>query len=111
MGLPARQQQMLDQIEQVLQAADPRLKAMFAAFTRMAPREDKPATEVIPGRPVRRRIVACLVVIGMLGSLWVIINATKSDCPGLPSGQAVASAAVRYAACSKDTAAWSSGGR
>ena len=111
MGLPARQQQILDQIEQVLQAADPRLKAMFAAFTRMALREDKPSAEVIPRRPARRPVVACLVVIGMLGSLWVIINSTKNDCPGLRSDQVVVSAAVRYAACSKDTAAWDKGGR
>ena len=54
MSLPDRQQQILDQIEQVLQAADPRLKSMFAAFARMAPRDLVPVTEVIRIRPGRR---------------------------------------------------------
>ncbi len=36
MNLPARQQRILDQIEQVLQATDPRLESAFAAFTRRA---------------------------------------------------------------------------
>ena len=111
MGLPPRQQQMLNQIEQVLQAADPRLKSMFAAFTRMAPRDDEPATEVISSWTVWRKLVVGVVVVSMLGSLMLIIQSTKGDCPGLPSDQVVASAAARYAGCLKDTAAWSKGGR
>ena len=98
MGLPPRQQRMLDQMEQVLQSADPRLRSMFAAFARMTPREDKPATEIISGWTTWR-------------SLILIIQSTKGDCPGLPSDQVVASAAVRYAGCLKDTAAWNKGGR
>ena len=68
MGLPPRQQQMLNQIEQVLQAADPRLKSMFAAFARMAPRDDEPATEVISSWTVWRKLVVGAVVVSMLGS-------------------------------------------
>ncbi|MGO9778518.1 MAG: DUF3040 domain-containing protein [Streptosporangiaceae bacterium] len=111
MGLPPRQQRMLDQIEQVLQSADPRLGSMFAAFARMTPREDKPATESISGWTMWRKLVVGAVVISLLGSLMLIIQSTKGDCPGLPSDQVVVSAAVRYAGCLKDTAAWSKGGR
>jgi hypothetical protein len=39
------------------------------------------------------------------------VVATSNDCPGLSSDQVVASAAVRFAACSKATDAWSKGGR
>jgi hypothetical protein len=116
MSLPARQQLILDKIEQVLQAADPRLESMFAAFHRSARAEAVPATEVIPGRPtrrtvIRRTIIIGVMVIGMLGVLVIDIRATSNDCPGLSSDQAVASAAVRYAACNKSTDVWSKGGR
>jgi hypothetical protein len=111
MSLPARQQLVLDQIEQALQAADPGLGSMFAAFGRMASREAMPATEVISGRRARRTVLAFIVVAGMLGALVLSIRATGNACPGLSSDQAVASAAVRFAACSKSTAAWSKGGR
>lgn len=116
MPLPARQQLILDKIEQVLQAADPRLESMFAAFRRSAPAAAMPASEVISGRPPRRTVIRRTVIVGillisMLSVLVVDIRATSNDCPGLSSDQAVASAAVRYAACSKSTAVWSKGGR
>jgi Protein of unknown function (DUF3040) len=111
MSLPARQQLILDQIEKALQAADPGLKSMFAAFARLAPREAMPATEGISGR--RRTAMISIVVIGALGMVMVMLGffATSKACPGLSSDQVVASAAVRYAACSKSTDAWSKGGR
>jgi hypothetical protein len=111
MSLPARQQLVLDQIEQILQAADPRLKSMFAAFARLAPREAIPATEVIPGRAARRTVMISIIVISVLGLAMLSIVATSKACPGLSSDQVVASAAVRYAACSQSTDAWSKGGR
>jgi hypothetical protein len=115
MSLPARQQLILDKIEQVLRAADPRLESMFAAFCRSAHTEAMPATEVISSRPRRtvitRTVIICIVLIGMLGVLVVDIRATSNDCPGLSSDQTVASAAVRYAACNKSTDVWSKGGR
>ena len=111
MSLPPRQQKILDQIEQALQAADPRLKAMFAAFSRSAQAQDIPAAEVISGRSARRTVMICVLAISMLGVLVVGIRATSNDCPGLSSDQVVASAAVRYAGCSKSTDAWSRGGR
>jgi hypothetical protein len=106
-----RQQAILDQIEQFLQAADPRLRSMFAAFHRSVKAQAMPATEVISSWPARRVLVVCVVVISLLGEFVVGIRATAHDCPGLSSDQLVASAAVRYAACRKSTAVWSKGGR
>jgi hypothetical protein len=111
MSLPPRQQQILDQIEQVLQAADPRLKSMFAAFARLAPRDAVPGTEVIARRSARRTVVICVMVLSLLGVLMLSFLATKDVCPGLSSDQAVVSASIRYAACSKSTDAWSRGAR
>ena len=111
MSLPDRQQQILDQIEQVLQAADPRLKSMFAAFARLPPREPSRPAEVIVRRSARRTVLICVMVLSLLGVLMLSILGTKDVCPGLSSDQAVVSAAVRYAACSKSTDAWSRGAR
>jgi hypothetical protein len=110
MSLPARQQLILDQIEKALQAADPGLKSMFAAFARLAQREAMPAPEDISGRR-RTAAMISIVVIGVLGMVMLGFFATSKACPGLSSDQVVASAAVRYAACSKSTDAWSKGGR
>ena len=111
MTLPARQQLVLDQIEQILQAADPRLKSMFASFARMASREAMPTTEAISGRSARRTVVISIMVISLLSVVMLSILATSRACPGLSSDQAVVSAAARFAACSKNTDAWSRGGR
>ncbi len=112
MSLPARQQLILDQIEKALQAADPGLKSMFAAFGRLAPREARPATEAIPVRRARRtKMISIIMMISVLGLIMLGFLATSKACPGLSSDQVVASAAVRYAACSKSTDAWSKGGR
>jgi hypothetical protein len=117
MNLPARQQKVLDQIEQVLQAADPRLKSMFAAFARLAPREAMPATEALCDgatgrtRRTRRTVVISIMVITLLSVLMLSFLATARACPGLSSDQVVTSAAVRLAACNQSTDAWSRGGR
>jgi hypothetical protein len=112
MSLPARQQQVLDQIERALQAADPGLRSMFAAFGRLAASRDAmPAAEAITARRVPRTVVVLIVVVSLLGVLALGFVSTGRACPGLSSDQVVASAAVRYAACSKSTAAWSKGGR
>ena len=112
MTLPRRQQRILNQIEQALQAADPKLKSTFAAFGRSMRAQTEPAVEVISDRPSRRTLVIfTMVVVCMLGVLVIGIRSTNSDCPGLPSDQVVASAPVRYAACNHSTDAWSKGGR
>ena len=86
MSLPERQQQILDQIEQVLQAADPRLKSMFAAFARLAPQGAEPVTEVIVRQPARRTArrtaLICVMVLSLLGVLLLSILGAKDVCPG-----------------------------
>jgi hypothetical protein len=105
MSLPRRQQLILDQIEQALQAADPRLRSMFAAFGRSVKAQAAPAAEVISDQPSRRTLVIfTMVVVCMLGVLVVGIRSTSNDCPGLSSDQVIASAAVRYAGCTHSTA-------
>ena len=112
MSLPGRQQLVLDQMERILAAADPQLKSMFAAFTRLASHEDLPETEVITSRPKRRwAVMISVVVIGVLSLALLYVGATSRACPRLSSDQLVASAAVRYAGCTQATDAWSKGAR
>ncbi len=112
MSLPRRQQRILDQIEQALQAADPKLKSTFAAFGRSVRAQSGPAIESISGRPSRRTLVIfMMIVVCLLGVLVVGIRSTSDDCPGLSSGQVVAPAVTRFAACRQGTDAWSRGGR
>ena len=112
MILPRRQQQILNQIEQALQTADPKLKSMFAAFGRSVRAQTGPAIEAISDRPSRRTLVIfTMVVLCLLGVLVVGIRSTNGDCPGLSSDQVVAPAATRFAGCDQSTDAWSRGGR
>jgi hypothetical protein len=115
MSLPPRQQRVLDQIAQALQTGDPRLKSMFSIFTRLASLDAMPATEaitdVITARLPRRRTLIPVMVITALSIILVSVFASTTACPRLSSDQAVASAAVRLAACTSSTAAWSKGGR
>ena len=112
MSLPGRQQVALDQLERVLAAADPQLKSMFAAFTRSTSDEALPETEVISRRTARRWLmIISVMVVGVLGLATLFVVANSRACPGLSSDQVVASAAVRFAGCSKATDSWSKGGR
>jgi Protein of unknown function (DUF3040) len=110
MSLPERQQEALDQIEQSLHRSDPGLRQMFAGFAKLAKPAAMPATGARTGR---RAMMISIVALSLLGALWLVVTvaATGNACPGLPSDQAVVSAAQRYAACSHDTAAWNKGGR
>ena len=112
MTLPRRQQRILNQIEQALLAADPKLKSTFAAFGRSVRAQVGPAIESVSDRPSRRTLVIfTMIVVGLLGALVVGIRSTSGDCPGLSSDQVVAPAVTRFAACSQGTDAWSRGGR
>jgi hypothetical protein len=48
MSLPRRQQQILNQIEQALQTADPKLKSMFAAFGRSVRAQSRTTAGLLP---------------------------------------------------------------
>lgn len=111
MSLPPRQQAILDQIEQGLQAADPRLNTMFETFTRSTLEQSVPRTEIVSRRSTRLLVIVCVTLLSVIGVLVADIRSTSDDCPGLSSDQAVASAAVRHVGCSQSTDVWSRGGR
>jgi hypothetical protein len=111
MSLPTRQQRILDQIELILQAGDPRMKSMFATFTRFTSWEAMPTAEAISVRMPRLRVLIPLLLVTVLSVVFLGIFATGTACPRLSSDQAVASAATRLAACTNSTDAWSKGGR
>lgn len=111
MSLPARQQAVLNQIERLLAASDPRLKATFASFGRMVQHQAMPVTEVIGGWTARRLVTLVVLVLGIAGVLVFGIRSSSNDCPGPRSGPVVATAAVRYAGCTGSASVWSRGTR
>jgi hypothetical protein len=111
MSLPTSQQRILDQIELILQAGDPRMKSMFAAFTRFTSWEAMPTREAISAHLPRLRVLIPIMLVTALSIVFLGIFATSTACPRLSSDQAVASAATRLAACTNSTDAWSKGGR
>jgi hypothetical protein len=50
MSLPARQQRVLDRIDDSLHACDPRLRPMFAIFTKLTREEGMPRLEELDHR-------------------------------------------------------------
>jgi hypothetical protein len=63
MSLPVGQQRVLDDIEDVLQASEPRLASMYAIFTRLTKNELRPRREELPvGRLRLARLRRCLSV-------------------------------------------------
>jgi hypothetical protein len=95
MSLPPRQQAALDQIEHLLQSADPRLKSMFTAFHRTVKAQDMPKREVISGFTPRRIVMLCIVVACLAGGFVLGIRTPGPNCPN---------AAARYVGCSQDAA-------
>lgn len=57
MSLPARQQRVLDQIEETIQTRDPRLKSLFAIFVRLTSTEAMPRIEELSPRAARLQLV------------------------------------------------------
>ena len=110
MSLPARQQKILDTIEQALLSADPKLKSMFASWGRWVGPKDRPATEIV-GVRMRPAAMVGVLAVGVLILVLICVPAAAKQCPRLSSDQVVATAAVRLAACKDNDAAWSKGGR
>lgn len=54
-SLPAGQQQVLDRIESDLEGCEPRLRSMFAIFTRLTRDDGAPRTESLPPEGDHRR--------------------------------------------------------
>ena len=58
MSLPARQERKLKEIEGGLAGSDPRLRSLFAIFTRLTRGETMPRFEAVPVRPVADGLAA-----------------------------------------------------
>jgi hypothetical protein len=70
MSLPVGQQRVLDDIEGVLQASEPRLASMYAIFTRLTKNELRPRREELPAGRVRLgRLRSCLSVRRMIRAI------------------------------------------
>jgi hypothetical protein len=70
-SLPAGQQQVLDRIETSLEGCEPRLKSMFAIFTRLTRDDGAPRTESL--RPEGRRLRWIRPDLGLPGRLRAVI--------------------------------------
>jgi hypothetical protein len=103
MSLPASEERVLTRIEQTLLARDPRLKSIFAIFTRLTVHEAMPATEQIqrrwwhpqPGAVVLLAVVLLvgMIVIGSLGSARACSPA-RSGASAAAQPSAIAAAAL-----------------
>ena len=93
MSLPTRQQHVLDQIEASLQSGDPRLKSMFATFTRLTSRDAMPARESICRRLTAKTMVISIVVTAMLGLVLAAALVSGPGCVRTPPKNATARSA------------------
>ncbi len=108
-SLPARQQRALDQIEKTLLADDPRLRSMFAIFTRLTRHEAMPMTEQARTRLWQfrpRAAVLSIALIAVLSALVLIpLGPGRSRCGASPAAPAHGQAASRTKDCSRTAAA------
>lgn len=81
MSLPASQQQVLDEIESDLEGCEPRLKSMFAIFTRLNRDEGAPRTESLrPGSRRLRAVIAVPLVMGLVAlCVFLAISSSSTD--------------------------------
>jgi hypothetical protein len=70
MSLPVGQQRVLDDIEDVLQASEPRLASMFSIFTRLTKNELRPRREELPVGRLRRCLPMRRVVRAITPKGW-----------------------------------------
>ena len=86
-SLPVSQQRILDGIEGALEGGEPRLRSMFAIFTRLTRDEGVPRTEWLPSRgSVQRawltaRLRALIAVPLVLGVMALLIVLAVSSSP------------------------------
>jgi len=103
MSLPARQQRVLDRIEEVLKKREPRLHSMFAMFTRLNLGERLPrieALELVPwwsprryrGRlPARAVLFLSLAIALIMSAVFIGISQSANNCrtPLTPHGAVI----------------------
>ena len=100
MSLPARQRHALEEIELRLLDDDPRLKSLFATFTRLTAPEAMPATEAISVRLPRNALLIGLIVTAVLGAVVAALLTGTTPCPRLPAGRVASGpAAIRVTTC------------
>jgi len=96
--LPVSQQRILDGIENVLEGGEPRLRAMFAIFTRLTRDEGAPRAEALRQQTLLRRvwpaggpaatvraIIAVPLILGLL-TLFVLMALNSSGAQGCRPG-------------------------
>jgi hypothetical protein len=64
MSLPVGQQRVLDDIEDALQASEPRLASMYAIFTRLTKNELRPRREELSVGRLRLGLLRCGTMVG-----------------------------------------------
>lgn len=99
MSLPARQQRVLDQIETILQARDPALTSMFAAFARLAGQEAMPKIEELKGR--LSRLLQPVMLIPLLAVVIVSSIVAGSFVPGPRCGSVATARGTGYVIAGK----------
>jgi hypothetical protein len=66
MSLPTRQLRKLEEIEGTLTGSDPRLRSLFAIFTRLTRGETMPWFEEVPVRPIADGLAAVRRLVGRI---------------------------------------------
>ncbi len=96
MSLPVSQQRVLHEIESALEGGEPRLRSMFAIFTRLTRDDGAPRTESLLSKASvrrawltgrRRAIIAIPVVLG-LAALLIFLAVSGSTAQPCRSGTA-----------------------
>jgi hypothetical protein len=98
MSLPASEARVLTRIEQSLLSRDPRLRSLFAIFTRLTWQEAMPAREQLRPRRSRLRSGPVIVVALVLVFVGVVLGSLAGPahiCSAAPGHPAVASAPAR----------------
>jgi hypothetical protein len=98
MSLPDRQQQILDQIEQALQSADPALKSMYAMFGQLTSPEAMPAIEAMPAGEGAGEAEATAAAAGTMGKTAVTGAAGESAPVTGTAGESAGAPAARKSA-------------
>jgi len=101
-SLPVSEQRVLDKIENALEGGEPRLRSMFAIFTRLTRDDEVPLTETLRARarlrlawPAggvtarARAIIAVPVILGLV-ALCIFMAVNSSGAPGCRPGPVLA---------------------
>ena len=105
MSLPVCQQRALNAMENVLQASEPRLAAMFAMFTGLAEGEEPVRAEHLSRRRLirLRRPGPCFIVFPVLTGIalivTLIVGLVTSFAPGCATAAAVSSVRKTTVSC------------